>query len=66
MSWANLKRLLFTTLGSFTAIAAAGLVLILLIGPTASPYRILAFMTAMFAVSGAVMAMVICIHLSEK
>ena len=66
MSWDSLKRLLLTALGTFAAIAAAGLVLILLLAPTITPYRLVAFITAMFAVSGAVLGMVICIHTSKR
>lgn len=66
MSWDSLKRLLLTALGTFAAIATAGLVLILLLAPTITPYRLVAFITAMFAVSGAVLGMVICIHTSKR
>jgi len=66
MSWDSLKRLLLTALGTFAAIATAGLVLILLLAPTITPYRLVAFITAMFAVSGGVLGMVICIHTSKR
>jgi len=66
MSWDSLKRLLLTALGAFAAIATAGLVLILLLAPTITPYRLVAFITAMFAVTGAVLGMVICVHTSKR
>ena len=56
MDWRRLSRLLLIALSLFGAIALAGGVLIMLWVPTLSTYRLVAFVTCMFAVTGAVVA----------
>ena len=53
MEWHRLRRLLVIALSVFGVIALAGGVLIAVWVPTLSTYRLVAFMSCMFAVTGA-------------
>ena len=55
----RLSRLLLIALSVFGVIALAGYVLIMVWVPTLSAYRLVAFITCMFAVTGAVVAIAV-------
>ena len=66
MNWRRLSKLAAVAIGTGVVIALAGFVLIFLLAPTVSTYRLVAFITCMFAVTGAVLAGVIAIHCQRK
>jgi len=61
MSWRRLSRLLMIALVVFGVIALAGFVLIMLWVPTLSTYRLVAFITCMFAVTGAAVTVAVAV-----
>jgi hypothetical protein len=56
---ADFKQALRAGLLAFVGIALGGFVLIVLWAPTGSPYRMLAFVASMFALSGGIVAAVV-------
>ena len=61
MDWRRLSRLLLIALAVFGVIALAGGVLLMVWVPTLSTYRLVAFVTCMFAVTGAVVAVAVAV-----
>ena len=61
MDWGRLSKLLVIALSVFGVIALAGGVLIMLWVPTLSTYRLVAFVTCMFAVTGAAVAVAVAV-----
>ena len=61
MDWCRLSRLLLIALSLFGAIALASGVLIMLWVPTLSTYRLVALVTCMFVVTGAVVAVAVAV-----
>ena len=61
MNWRRLSRLLVIALAVFGGIALAGGVLIALWGPTLSTQRLVAFLTTMFAVTGAAVTVAVVV-----
>lgn len=59
VNWPRLGKLALVGVGTFAAIMLGALVLIRLIAPTISLVRMVAFNGVMFAVTGAVLAVVI-------
>ena len=59
INWHRLGKLALVGIGTFAAIALGGFVLIRLMAPTISLAGMVAFNTLMFAVTGAVLAVVI-------
>lgn len=59
MSWHRLGILALVGIGTFAVIALAALLFISLIAPTVTPARMVAFLSAMFAVTGGVIAVII-------
>ena len=59
MSWHRLGKLALVGVGTFAAIWLGGVLLALLWAPTSSPARLVAYFGSMFAVTGAVLAVVI-------
>ncbi len=59
MNWHRLGRLALVGIGTFAAIWIGGVLLALLWAPTSSPSRLVAFVGSMFAVTGAVIAVVV-------
>jgi len=61
MNWRRLSRLLMIALVVFGVIALTGFVLIWVWVPTLSTYRLVAFVTCMFAVTGAAVAVAVAV-----
>ena len=59
INWHRLGKLALVGIGTFAAIWVSGVVLALLWAPTCSPARLVAYLGSMFAVTGAVLAVVI-------
>jgi len=61
INWQRCRRLLLTAIGTFAVIALAGFVLIWVWVPTLSTYRLVAFITCMFAVTGAAVTVAVAV-----
>ena len=61
MNWRRLSKLLLIALAVFGVIALAGGVLIAVWVPTLSTYRLVAFVTCMFAVTGAAVTVAVAV-----
>ena len=59
MNWKRLLNLLMVAVAPFAIIWGGRLLLALLWAPTSSPSRMVAFLAIMFAVTGAVLAVVV-------
>ena len=59
INWPRLGKLALVGVGTFAAIWIGGVLLALLWAPTSSPPHLVAFIGSMFAVTGAVLAVVI-------
>jgi len=59
MSWYRLGELVLVAVLTFAAIWIGGVLLALLWAPTSSPARLVSYIATMFAVTGAVLAVVV-------
>jgi len=59
VNWRRLGKLMLVGIGTFAVIALAALLFISLIAPTVPPSRTVAFNAVMFAVTGAIIAVVV-------
>ncbi len=66
MNWRRLSKLAAVVIGTFAVIALAGFVLISWFVLTVNTYRLMAFITVMLAVTGAVLAGVIAMSCSKQ